>query len=159
MNSQKTNFFISESHPKSPIEQLGYLAACLFSIIIICVIAFFVLDEANARFATIAFSVIIVLLTRPLAYSKHVPKIQMVRLVNRRCFGHSIRLVNLVVLSGQRRALGRLLYGNANEPLSRVGWNYNNCTFNVTRLGLVAYYNGFNLYVFLHFRGRGYLVY
>jgi len=69
MNSQKTNFFISESHPKSPIEQLGYLAACLFSIIIICVIAFFVLDEANARFATIAFSVIIVLLTRPLAYS------------------------------------------------------------------------------------------
>ena len=82
---------------------------------------------------------------------QHVPKIQMVRLVNRRCFGHSIRLVNLVVLSGQRRALGRLLYGNANEPLSRVGWNYNNCTFNVTRLGLVAYYNGFNLYFFCIF--------
>ncbi len=52
---------------KSGVEKLGYVLAGVFSLIIITVIAFFVLDEANARFGTIALSVVIVVLTRPAA--------------------------------------------------------------------------------------------
>ena len=46
-------------------QRLGRLIAGAFSLAIILVIAFFVLDEANARFGAIAVSVVIVLLTRP----------------------------------------------------------------------------------------------
>jgi len=46
--------------------KIGRVLACLFSIAIIAVIAFFVLDEATARFWVIAISLFIVLLTQPL---------------------------------------------------------------------------------------------
>ncbi len=51
---------------KSWLEIAGYVLAGLFSVLIMLVIAFFVIDEANARFGVIAFSVAIVLLTQPL---------------------------------------------------------------------------------------------
>ncbi|WP_163266575.1 TRAP transporter permease [Chelativorans alearense] len=50
---------------KSPLERVGYAAAGLFSLAIMLVIAFFALDEANARFGTIAISAAIVILTSP----------------------------------------------------------------------------------------------
>ena len=158
MNSQKTNFFISESHPKSPIEQLGYLAACLFSIIIICVIAFFVLDEANARFATIAFSVIIVLLTRPLAYSNMYQKFKW--------FGWLIdgALATAFVWSTwwffqvkEELWAGFYMATPMNLLAGLAG------IITIVLLTLRAW--GWSLiimaliFIFLHFRGRGYLVY
>ncbi|HBV54949.1 MAG TPA: hypothetical protein DEF12_07945 [Rhodobacteraceae bacterium] len=51
----------------APLEQLGRLLALVLSGIVISVIAFFVLDEANARFGVMAASVVIVALTSPLA--------------------------------------------------------------------------------------------
>lgn len=51
----------------SPTERLGRGLALLFALAIIVVIAFFVLDEANARFGVLALSVVIVTLTQPLA--------------------------------------------------------------------------------------------
>ena len=48
-------------------EWLGRLCACALSLIVISVIAFFVLDEANARFGVMAASVLNVALTSLLA--------------------------------------------------------------------------------------------
>lgn len=56
--------------PKSALEKAGYALAGLFAAAIIYVIAFFVLDEANARFSVIAISAVIVLMTQPLAESE-----------------------------------------------------------------------------------------
>lgn len=53
--------------PKPPVERLGRVAAGLFSLAIILTIAFFVLDEANARFGAIAVSAAIVIMTSPAA--------------------------------------------------------------------------------------------
>ena len=49
------------------IQKFGRALAFVFSLIIIAVIAFFVLDEANARFGVLAISVVIVAMTRPVA--------------------------------------------------------------------------------------------
>ncbi|SDI32439.1 TRAP transporter permease [Lutimaribacter saemankumensis] len=54
----------------SPTECLGRGLALLFALAIIVVIAFFVLDEANARFGVLALSVVIVTLTQPLAHGR-----------------------------------------------------------------------------------------
>lgn len=54
-----------ETNSYTPSQKLGRLIAGTFSVIIILVIAFFVLDEANARFGTIALSAAIVLLCQP----------------------------------------------------------------------------------------------
>lgn len=58
---------MSQVRTYTPAQKLGRLVAGVFSLIIIAVIAFFVLDEANARFGTIAISVLIVLLSQPAA--------------------------------------------------------------------------------------------
>jgi len=58
---------MSERTRFTATQQTGRLIAGVFSIIIVLVIAFFVLDEANARFGAIAVSVMIVLLTQPAA--------------------------------------------------------------------------------------------
>jgi len=52
---------------RTPSERLGRGIALVFALAIIVVIAFFVLDEANARFGVLALSVVIVTLTQPLA--------------------------------------------------------------------------------------------
>ena len=65
-----------KSEHKFLTEKFGYIAAGLFSLIIIYVIAFTTLDEANARFGAIAFSVLIVALTQPSVRTrlfKHLP--------------------------------------------------------------------------------------
>ncbi len=59
---------------KTVIEKIGYVAAGLFSAVIITVIAFFVLDEANARFGVIAISAAIVIMTQPSAISSRFRK-------------------------------------------------------------------------------------
>lgn len=51
----------------SPAISLGRWIATGFSVVIMTVIAFFVLDEVTARFGAIAISVVIVLLTQPAA--------------------------------------------------------------------------------------------
>ena len=51
----------------SGVERFGQVVAGLFSLTIIAVIAFYVLDEAIARFGAIAISVAIVLLSQPAA--------------------------------------------------------------------------------------------
>ena len=53
--------------PPGLSQRLGRAMAGLFSLAIITVIAFFVLDEANARFGAIAISVLIVALAQPAA--------------------------------------------------------------------------------------------
>lgn len=58
---------------RTPTEKFGRLCACLLSIVVIAVIAFFVLDEANARFGVMAASVLIVALTSPLAKGRFGP--------------------------------------------------------------------------------------
>ena len=50
-----------------PIQRFGRICAGLFSLVIIAIIAFFVIDEANARFGAIAVSAVIVLTTQPAA--------------------------------------------------------------------------------------------
>ncbi len=66
--SDETTFAQAITHtPRSGIEKLGYVVAGLFALSIIYVIAFLVLDEATARFGTIAISVAIVLMTQPLS--------------------------------------------------------------------------------------------
>ncbi len=61
----------ANDHPVRPVLDwlgiAGHVLAGAFSLIIMTVIAFFVVDEANARFWVIATSVAIVLLTQPLA--------------------------------------------------------------------------------------------
>lgn len=58
----------SKSNPLMTVTQTaGRGLALVFSLIIITVIAFFVLDEANARFGALAISVAIVALTKPAA--------------------------------------------------------------------------------------------
>lgn len=61
----------ARSEPDSPgllaAKNAGRLLAVLFSLIIMALIAFFVIDEANARFGAIAISAVIVVLTRPAA--------------------------------------------------------------------------------------------
>lgn len=52
---------------RHPVQMAGRGLAALFSLAILVVIAFFVLDEATARFGIMALSVAIVLLTQPLA--------------------------------------------------------------------------------------------
>ena len=47
------------------ISKAGYVLAGAFSLTVICVIAFFVLDEVTARFSVIALSALIVLMTQP----------------------------------------------------------------------------------------------
>ena len=47
------------------ISKAGYVLAGAFSLTVICVIAFFVLDEVTARFSVIAVSALIVLMTQP----------------------------------------------------------------------------------------------
>ena len=49
--------------PTNVLNTIGRAIAVVFSIVIICVIAFFVLDEANARFGVMAVSIAIVALT------------------------------------------------------------------------------------------------
>lgn len=49
--------------PLNPLQKLGRALAVAFSLIIIAVIAFFVIDEANARFGVMAASIAIVALT------------------------------------------------------------------------------------------------
>lgn len=51
----------------NPVQATGRLLALVLSLIVIAVIAFFVLDEATARFGVMAISVAIVALTQPLA--------------------------------------------------------------------------------------------
>lgn len=48
---------------RNPLQTFGRFLAAGFSVIIICVIAFFVVDEANARFGVMAISIAIVALT------------------------------------------------------------------------------------------------
>ncbi len=57
----------TDQMPLSLPEKLGGVIATGFSIAILLIIAFFVLDEANARFGAVAVSVLIVVLTSPLA--------------------------------------------------------------------------------------------
>jgi TRAP transporter 4TM/12TM fusion protein len=52
---------------RNPVQFVGQVVAGLFALGILAVIAFFVLDEANARFGVIALSAVIVILTQPLA--------------------------------------------------------------------------------------------
>ncbi|MBR9864808.1 MAG: TRAP transporter fused permease subunit [Rhodobacteraceae bacterium] len=49
--------------PRNPLQVLGRALAVAFSLLIIAVIAFFVVDEANARFGVMAISLAIVALT------------------------------------------------------------------------------------------------
>lgn len=55
----------------SSLDKLGRIIALIFSLVVIAVIAFFVLDEANARFGVMAVSVVIVALTSPLAKGRY----------------------------------------------------------------------------------------
>ena len=48
---------------RNPLQQAGRAVAVVFSLVIIAVIAFFVIDEANARFGVMAVSISIVALT------------------------------------------------------------------------------------------------
>ncbi|SEO38911.1 TRAP transporter, 4TM/12TM fusion protein [Salinihabitans flavidus] len=54
---------------RHPVQVAGRVIAALFSLSILVVIAFFVLDEANARFGIMALSALIVVLTKPLTQS------------------------------------------------------------------------------------------
>ena len=56
------------------VKGFGRILAAIFSLIVIFVIAFFVLDEANARFGTIALSALIVILTKPSGESLRLAK-------------------------------------------------------------------------------------
>ncbi len=67
MSAQSTFTEAVTHRPKTAIEKAGYVLAGVFALAIIYVIAFLVIDEANARFSVIAISAAIVLMTQPLS--------------------------------------------------------------------------------------------
>ena len=62
---KKVSFFGGVDIFSNYISKAGYVLAGVFSLTVICVIAFFVLDEVTARFSVIALSALIVLMTQP----------------------------------------------------------------------------------------------
>ena len=60
-------------HAPSPLNLAGRGLALLLSLAVILITAFFVIDEANARFGAMAASVVIVALTAPVMKNRHLP--------------------------------------------------------------------------------------